>query len=65
MGLLSTPRVSSVPGEYNYFSAGAKVIITAGASGYCMGKKATPPWRALLPNLNSSQYLYIIGSKHL
>ena len=35
MGLLSTPRVSSVPGEYNYFSAGAKVIITAGASGYC------------------------------
>ena len=44
MGLLSTPTVSSVPGEYNYFSAGAKVVITAGASGYsfnwiheCMG----------------------------
>ena len=35
MGRLSTPTVSSVPGEYNYFSAGAKVIITAGASGYC------------------------------
>ena len=35
MGLLSTPTVSSVPGEYNYFSAVANVIITAGASGYC------------------------------
>ena len=33
MGLLSTPTVSSVPGEYNYFSAVANVIITAGASG--------------------------------
>ena len=32
VGLLSTPTVSSVAGEYNYFSAVAKVIITAGAS---------------------------------
>ena len=35
VGLLSTPTVSSVPGEHNYFSAVANVIITAGASGYC------------------------------
>ena len=41
VGLLSTPTVSSVPGEYNYFSAGAKVIITAGASGYCSVKSLT------------------------
>ena len=34
-GLLSTPTVSSVPGEYNYLSAGANVIITAVASRYC------------------------------
>ena len=39
VGLLSTPTVSSVPGEYNFFSAVAKVIIviiTAGASRYCI-----------------------------
>ena len=35
MRLLSTPTVSSVPGEYNYFSAVANVIITAVASRYC------------------------------
>ena len=36
MRLLSTPTVSSVPGEYNYFSAVANVIITAVASRYCI-----------------------------
>ena len=36
VGLLSTPTVSSVPGEFNYFSTVAKVIITAGASRYCI-----------------------------
>ena len=32
MNLLSTPTVSSVLGEYNYFSDAVNVIITAGAS---------------------------------
>ena len=37
VSLLSTPTVSSAPGEYNYFSAVANVIITAVASSYCSG----------------------------
>ena len=36
MNLLSTPTVSSVLGEYNYFSAAVNVIITTGASDYCV-----------------------------
>ena len=64
MGLLSTPTVSSVPGEYNYFSTGAKVIITAGASGYCRCNLnevlLLPMFRFLMYNISQPKFLIFI-----